>query len=355
MAAMSPGAQAVAFRTAAARHRYSQQYTLSNVSLGKRYTIALNNIGYLSEIQVVGDFTISNTLGTVTDADQAKYNWFPTIALRSPQGTQVWQTNSRDLFNFNFRLFKSVVPSGDPNWVTLNAGSTSSQNIHFRLRIPVSGNDGRNFDLGMLMRQISNNQFFLDLQIAAVADLVGSGTDVFTLTTGTVTVEEIYYDAVIQGSNVQPPNFQQYIRLRSLASPALINGVNDIRYDTGPVVTDAMFLCINNGAADTNAGGSASSTLTQIQVLANKGNNIDTRTGNRLVYDNYMHLGKALPGGVTHEDFWDDVEEVNQTLGRDLINSALAAQFDFMYQYSGTPAGTSYIEEFYRELVTLGA
>lgn len=348
---------ALTYREAAARHRYSQQYTV-NWKTGKRTSLPLNNIGYLSEIQIVGDITVVIAVGgtTPTDTDAAKYNWLPYIGLRSPQGTQVWSTNSRDLFAFNFRLTKSVQPSGDPAWVMPTYGTPGTYNVHFRLRIPVSANDGRNFDMGMLMRQISNNQFFLDIQMAAASDVVGTGTN-FSITDASsiLTVEEIYYDAVIQGSNVQPPNFQQYLRLRSLQSNALVNGQNDLRYDTGPVIADAMFLAINNSAFDANAGGSSSANLTQIQLLANKGNNIDTRTGNRLVYDNYMHLGKALPGGWTHEDYFDDLEEVNATLGRDLINSALAAQLDFMYQYSGTPAGTSYIEQFFREIVTLGA
>lgn len=343
----TPG-NAVAFRSAAARHRYSLQYS-QPWNTGKRITIPLNNIGYLNEIQILLALTVTvGTAGTVTDAVQAKTNYLPFIGLRSPQGSQVWSTSSRQINSFNYRLQRGQNPTTDPSYATWAPSSATAQNVNLRLRIPCAGNDGRNFDVGMLMRQISNNQYFLDLQMAALSDLIGSGTVVVSGITGTITVEEIYYDAVIDGSNVVPPNFSQFIRLRGLQSPALVAGQNDVRYDTGPILTDAIFTLINNGAADGTI-----SNLTSIEVDANRGNKIDYLTGSRIAYDNTQHLGQQFPAGVYHLDYNDDMEQVNSTLGRDFINSALAAQFDFLAQYAGVPTGASYIDEFFREIVTL--
>lgn len=338
------------FREAAARHRFSLQYSIPWAT-GARVTVPLNNIGYLNELQILFNLTVTvGTAGTVTDAVQAKTNYLPYLALRSPQGAQIWSTNSRDIDAFNFRLWKNRSAASDPSYATWSPGSATAQSVIYRLRIPVAMNDDYNFDLGLLMRQISNNQFFLDMQFATFANLIGTGSVVITSIAGTVVVEEIYYDAVVAGSNVQPPNFSQFIRLRSLQSNALVQGQNDVRYDTGPIMTDAMHLFVNNSSAD----GSIPN-LSYINFVANKGNSIDNRTGQRIAYDNAMHLGQALPAGWYHEDFNDDNEMVNATRARDFINSALAAQLDFLAQYGGTPSGTSYIESLYREIVTLAA
>jgi hypothetical protein len=343
--------QPVPFRVAAARHRKSLQYTISPWVNSQRITIPLINVGYLAELQLYFALTQTIVTGTVTDAAQANSNYFPFVGLRSPQGEYIWTSNSRDFFDFQYRLERSVTPSTDPSYAAPNYGSSSAQAVTFRLRIPVSLNDGQNFDFGLIMRQISNNQFFLDVQFAnGGSDLVGAGSAVISSITGSVVVEEIYYDAVQANSNVIPPNFNQYVRLRSITSPPLVNGQNDVRYDTGPIMVDALHRIINNGAADGTIAN-----CQYIQFLANKGNEIDNRTGVRLAYDNTMHLGKALRAGVYHEDFMDDAGLVNQTKARDFINSNLAAQLDFLLQYGGSPSGNSVIQSFYREIVTLGA
>ena len=348
---MQAASNGVPFKVAAARHRQSLVKTI-NWATGQRQSIPLDNTGYLNGGQLVADLTVTvGTTGTVTDAAQAASNFFPYIGLRSPQGEQVWSTNSRDVWDFNYRLDAGVNPASDAQYATWAPGTAGAQAVHFRLRIPVALNDKRNFDFGMLMRQINNNQFTLDLQMAAFSDLVGAGTCVITSITGTVSWEEVFYDAVQQGSGVVPPNFAQYVRLRSITAPnALAQGQNDVSYSTGPVLVDAFHRLINNGSAD-----GVITNLASIEVKANKGNSIEYRTGSRLAYDQLMHLGKALRAGVYHEDFCDDTDSVNETTARDFINSNLATQMDFFMQYNGAPAGTSQIQSLYREIVTLAA
>jgi hypothetical protein len=342
--------QSIPFRAASARHRKSSVYTIPWAS-GSRVSLGLNNIGYQNELQIKLNLTLTvSGSGTVTDAANAVSNYLPIIGLRSPQGEYIWSTNSRDLFDFQYRYWDSVTPSSDPSYATWSPASATAQNVQLRLRIPTAINDGTNFDFGMLMRQISNNQFYLDLNMANLtSDLQGAGSCTISSITGTITVEEIYYDAV-QDPRVIPPNFNQYIRLRSAQSPSLITGLNDVRYDTGPVIMDALHRIMNNGAADGTIANVA-----YIQTLANKGNEIDNRTGDRLAFDSTMHLGKNFRAGCYHLDFCDDADLVNATKGRDLINSNLAAQLDFMIQYGGTPSGSSNINTVYREIVTLGA
>jgi hypothetical protein len=228
-----------------------------------------------------------------------------------------------------------------------------------RFRIPVSFNDGDQFDMGLLMRQISNSQFYLTLQMAAMADLVGAGTGAQTVT-GTMIVEEIYYEAVAVNGPVAPPNFTNIVRLRSNQTSGLVNGNNDLRYDQGPVLTDAFIRPMNAGAVDATAPSLTAQpgNLGYIQLLANLANEVDNRTGYRLRYDNAQHLGKVLRPGIVHEDFFDDTgggDLVNTTKMRDFINSNACSQLDFWVNYLGSPGANSFIAVFYREVVALGA
>lgn len=347
---MSAGNGPVPFKQEAAQHRESLVQSF-DWSSGRKKTLRLDNVGYLNEGHLILDLTMDvTTTGTVTDADAAQSNFFPFIGLRSPQGEQVWSTNSRDIFDKNYMLDKAVNPTSDPSHAAWSPSTAGNQSLHLHLRIPVALNNKRNFDFGMLMRQISNNQFMLDLQMANPSDLVGSGTCVVAIS-GTVTWEETYYDAVEEGSNVTPPNFAQYIRRRSqLEGNALVKGSNDVKYDCGPVLIDTFHRLINNGTADATI-----SDLSYIQVKANKGNEIENRTGERMAYDQTMHLGQALRSGVYRNDYQDDTDNVNETTARDFINSNMASQLDFFIQFNGTPAGTAQIESYYDEIVTLGA
>ncbi len=339
------------FRTAAARHRKSLVYTVPWIT-GGRTSIGLNNVGYLNELQVKVNLTVTvGSAGTVTDAAAFASNFFPNIGLRSPAGEQIWYWSSRDIYDFNYRYQTVMTPASDPSYAAASNASATAQNVQFRLRLPVALNDGTGFDLGMLMRQVSNNTYYLDLQFCnGGSDLVGAGTTVISSITGTVYVEEIYYDAVLANSAVTPPDFSHFIRMRSITSSALINGQNVLQYAVGPVVTDAMFRFINNGAADATI-----SNVNQIQLQSDSSTEIDNRTGDRYAYDQTMHLGKALRAGMYHFDACDDLENVNQTRGRDFINSNLAAQLQWNIIYAGTPTGTSNIQQIYREIIGLSS
>jgi hypothetical protein len=228
-----------------------------------------------------------------------------------------------------------------------------------RFRIPVSFNDGDQFDMGLLMRQISNSQFYLTLQMAQVTDLIGAGTGAFTSVTGSIIVEEIYYEAVANNGPVMAPNFTNIVRLRSNQTSSLVNGNNDLRYDQGPVLTDAFIRPMNAGAVDTTASSITAQpgNLGYVQFLANLANEVDNRTGYRLRYDNAQHLGKVLRPGIVHEDFFDDTgggSAVNTTRMRDFINSNASSQLDFWVNYLGSPGANSFIAVFYREVVALG-
>lgn len=369
--------QAIPFRAGACRHRKSNVYSIPWAS-GQRVMLPLNNVGYLAEIQIwlQLSMTISTTLAP-TDAQALYSNLLPFINLQTPQGEQVWTTNARDIYDFQYRLFygaqgllgqPSAAPANasqggpvvfDPSFQNLTALTAGTYPISLRYRIPVSFNDGDQFDMGLLMRQISNSQFYLTLQMAAITDLIGSGTGAFSAFTGNMIVEEIYYEAVAVNGPVNPPNFTNIVRLRSNQTSSLVNGNNDLRYDQGPVLTDALIRPMNAGAVDTTAPTNAvqPGNLGYIQFLANLANEVDNRTGYRLRYDNAEHLGKVMRPGVVHEDFFDDTgggSAVNVTRMRDFINSNASSQLDFWVNYLGVPGVNSYIAVFYREVVALG-
>lgn len=340
----------VQFRTAAARHRKSSIYTIPWVT-GGRTSQGLNNVGYLNALQIVAQLSIVvGTGGTVSDA-AAQLNFLPTIGLRSPAGEQIWSWSSRELYDYNYRYFPVVTPQTDPSFANWTPGTAATYPIVLRWLAPVALNDGSGFDLGMLMRQISNNQYYLDLQFAANSDLVGTGTSVITSITGNIVVEEVFYDAIAANADppVIPPDFSHFIRMRGIQSNALVNGQNVLQYAVGPVIVDNLLRVINNSIADASAIANTSF----VQLQSDSSTEIDNRTGQRLAYDTTMHLGKAMRPGVFLEDYCDDVDKVNATMGRDFINSNLAAQLQYNYQYTGTPTGTSFIQQTYREIIGL--
>lgn len=341
---------AVPFRTAAARHRKSSIYTIPWIT-GGRQSIGLNNVGYLNALRILCNLSIVvGTGGTVSDA-AAQLNFLPTIGLRSPAGEQIWSWSSRELYDYNMRYFPVVTPQTDPSFTNWTPGTAATYPVQLRLYAPLALNDGTGFDLGMLMRQLSNNQYYLDLQFAANADLVGTGTSVISSITGSIIVSEVFYDAIAANANppVAPPDFSHFIRMRGIQSNALVNGQNVIQYAVGPVIVDNLFRVMNNSIADA----SAVANTAFVQLQSDSSTEIDNRTGADLAYDVTMHLGKAMRPGVFLEDYCDDVDKVNATMGRDFINSNLAAQLQYNFQYTGTPTGTSFIQQTYREIIGL--
>ena len=343
---------AVPFRTAAARHRKSSVYTIPWATGGST-SIGLNNVGYLNALQIVMQLSVTvGTGGTVQDA-AAALDYIPRLGLRSPAGEQIWSWSTRELYDYNYRYFPVVTPASDPSGAQFVPATTGAQSVNLRLLAPLALNDGSGFDLGMLMRQISNNQYYLDLQFATTAQLVGTGSCVISGITGNVVVEEVFYDAIAANANppVIPPDFSHFIRMRGIQGPALLQGQNVLFYAVGPVIVDNLFRVMNNGAADA----SVLANTAFVQLQSDSSTEIDNRTGQRLGFDQTMHLGKAMRAGVILEDYCDDVDKVNATMGRDFINSNLAAQLQYNFQYTGTPSGTSFIQTTYREIIGLAS
>jgi hypothetical protein len=172
------------FRAGAARHRttsYTQTFTP-----GIPIQIPLNRQGYLAELQVKFEGTVTvGSAGTVTDP-YATVNLFPLIALRSPQGDYLISLSSRSLYNFQHRFKWSTLealPNGAsqignvrPGSSTFSPASATAQAVDLSYRIPISMNLGQCFETGLLLAQVANNDFYLQLNCAQASDLVGSGT-----------------------------------------------------------------------------------------------------------------------------------------------------------------------------------
>jgi hypothetical protein len=339
-----------AYRTVAARNRQALSYSIPWVT-GGRSTLQLKNTGYFAKayLEILVALVVG-TGGTVTDADGAQSNFLPFVGLKNPEGEYIWSTNSRDLVDFAYRRAPGTTPFGDPSYVAWTPATPGTYNVDLRIPIDVSMNDGFNFDTGMLMRSLSNQFFYIEVQMAATTDLVGSGTCSITSITGSINVEEVFYDAFNQNAypDVIAPQFNELVRLRSLQSNALLNGQNDLSYAVGPTLTDAFFRIMNNGNRDATI-----TNLTYIDVRSATAQSIDFRTGKRLAFDQYEHLGKALRAGVYHEDFFDDTSMVNATRARDFLNTSDTTMLDFFVQYGGTPTGTSFVNQFFRELTAV--
>lgn len=359
------------FRQAAARHKNGNAYQKSYVAGQPIYT-PLNRQGYLNRMWL--NFNGTVTVGTAATAGDipdtgSLINFFPFISIKSPQGDYIHSYTARSLWEFQHRLHPATLPGAingqttagviDPTFVGINPASASAQAVNVNYEIPIGLNDGLNFDTGMLMRQVANNDFVLQLTCAQPSDLYGpantlSGTaSHFTITsiTGTIYIEEEWYEAV-DPRQVQAPDFHSIIKIRDQVYAPLVIGDNYVPYSLGPTLLDAMHRVVLNLQGDTSGG----TALNYIKMLVNKQVEIENRRGADVRRDNFYHLIKSLPNGVFHLDFFDDSNEVNVTRARDFINSNLASQLDTVFNIaSGTTLSSPYVSTTYRELVTLGA
>lgn len=358
------------FRAAAARHKNGNAYTRAWTT-GQPIYITLNRQGYLNRMFLNAALVV--TVGTVdAGTDLPDYgtlnNFFPTIAIKSPQGDYIHSYSSRSLLNFNHRLHPATVPvtikgitnTGitDPTFAGINVASATAQNININYEIPIGLNDGLNFDTGMLMRQVANNDFTLQLNCANFTDLYGLSATAgtvghFTITsiTGSIFIEEEWYEAV-NPQLVIPPDFHSIVKLRDQQFGPLVLGDNYIPYSLGPTLLDNLLMINTNNGADSSNGAN----FNTIKMLVNKQVEIENRRGVDVRRDNFYHLIKALQPGVFHLDFFDDSDEVNVTRARDFINSNLASQLDTVINIAtGTTLNNPVVVSMYRELVTLGA
>lgn len=331
----------------AARHQ--NVHSTDAFAIGQTIYRPLRRSGYLAGLKINVNGQIGVTTGTQDDAD-AITNILPFIGIKSPQGTYLVSLSSRDLFDFNYRLKRGVSPASDPSYAPINAGATSTQTINYNFFLPIAMNAGLNVETGLLMRQIANCDFMLEMRCAQSSDLAGSGTlAIAAAGTGVVvTVEEIWFEAV-DPANTVPPPFNTFVRLRSqlALTPLAAGAVNPINYPVGPVILDAMFRTVENKVA-------AHANIQQLQLQSNFNNVIQARNADQVRLDNYWDYGKAFPNGVFLLNFTDDGAAVNESRMRDIINSIAAAELDFFVQTKQAfNAANSSVTAIYRELVPL--
>lgn len=331
----------------AARHQ--NVHSTDTFTIGQTIYRPLRRSGYLAGLKINVNGQIGVTTGTQDDAD-AITNILPFIGIKSPQGTYLVSLSSRDLFNFDYRLKRGVSPASDPSYAPINPAQTATQTINYNFFLPISLNAGLNVETGLLMRQISNNDFMLEMKCATSADLAGAGTlAIAAAGTGvTVTVEEVWFEAVDPATTTPPP-FNTFVRLRSqlALSPLVAGQGNVVNYPVGPVLLDAMLRVQENKAA-------AHANVSQLQLQSNFNNVIQARNGDQVRLDNYWDYGKAFPNGVFLLNFTDDGATVNESRMRDIINSIAAAELDFFVQTkAGFNAANSGVTMIYRELVPL--
>lgn len=356
---MANAAPTRSFRQVATRHRttsYVQSYTR-----GQPLYIQLNRQGYLSELRIKFEGTVTvGTAGTVTDP-YATINFFPQIGLRSPQGDYLVSLSSRSLWTQNFRYRDNTVdalPFGvslagiqRPDAAMFNPGSATAQAVDISYTLPIAMNVGENFDTGLLLTQIANNDFVLQLNCANNTDLVGSGTCVITSITGSIYIEAVWFE-LVDPSQAMVPDIHTICRLRDSTFNPLVTGDNYISYQLGPVLMDEILTLYTNVTPDSSNGVN----FNYIKKLANRQIEMENRRGKDIYRDQFIDFGKQLPNGVFWLNFFDDYSTVNVTRARDFINSNLAAQLDTVVNIaSGTTLSSAQCVSIYRELVTLGA
>lgn len=331
------------FWRAAARHR-NVHTTITFVS-GQTLNIPLRKSGYLSEFRINVNGTVTpGAAATAVDTD-ALVNLLPTIGLKSAQGSYLHNYSMRDLFDFNYRLHGGgVSPASDPSFQMFAIGTTTAQPVNINLQMPMSINSGINVETGLLMRQIPNAEFTLELRCATPSDLTATAASMaFALT---ITIEEVWFEAV--GAGVVPPAFNTIVRLRKqIFGPVVAGGDFEIKYPVQPTILDLMTRTIENGAA-------AHANVNTLSLVANHQNQVESRRMADIRAENYRQYGKAFRTGVALQDFCDDGDGCNETRSRDFINSAGAAELtEVVNTKNGFNTANSEVDVIIRELVPL--
>jgi hypothetical protein len=358
----APSQQLPSFRSAAARHR-NTNYVV-NFTQGLPIQIPLNRQGYLAELRIKFEGTVTTSAGGTVNDPYASTNLFPSISIRSPQGDYLVSLSARSLFNFQHRFQPSIIEAAPhavgqiglvrPDAFQFDPTIAAAQTVDIAYQIPLSLNLGQNFETGLVLAQIANNDFYLQLNCANPSDLLGGGgTAVISSITGTVYIEQIWFE-LVDPQQVQAPDIHSIARLRDSIFSPLVIGDNYVSYQLGPVMMDAMHLIIDGATpqGDTSNGVN----FNYLKLLANRQIEIENRRGRDVFRDNFYELQKQLPHGVFLLNFMDDYSEVNVTRARDFINSNLAAQLDTVINVAaGTVVAGSSVTSIYRELITLGA
>lgn len=346
MAAAQTKTAKKSFWRGAARHK-NVHTTIAFVS-GTTLTIPLRKNGYASafRINVNGTVTPSLAAGTAQDPD-ALVNLLPFIGIKSAQGAYLHSYSMRDLFDYNYRLHNVVSPASDPTFANFAIGTAAAQPVNINLEIPLSLNSDLNVETGMVLRQIPNSEFYMELRCAVPGDLVGSGTGTISAFSLTITIEELWFEAV--GADTQAPAFNTAVRLRSQTfSPINSGGATEFKYPVQPTILDAMHRIVDGGVAS----------LTNHQTLglvANHQNQVELRRTPDIRAENYRQYGKTFRNGILLQDFTDDSGVPNSTRSRDFINSQAAAELNFVHQTASAFNSTnSSAQIILRELVPLG-
>jgi len=335
------------FRSVAARHRISQRYVAAFTS-GAPIYVQLSPNGLLAKhrLNMNGTVTVGTT-GSVTDSDQINA-FFDRINLRSPQGTAIHSYQSRSLFDWDYRLHSFTSPASDPSYAIWAPGTSGAQAVNVNYEIDYNLDPGLNFEQGLIMRQLQGVFWTLELFCTSPGVLVGAGTCVVSSITGTVTIEEDYYEYQ-DPTTVAGLNFAVAVQLRDRTQQAIgSNGQNIIRYDPGPVLLDAVHRAVSNGVAD-------HADVAYIALLLDTDTTVDQRTSADLRRDFYQDYAKNARNGVLPFTFFDDTGIVNSSRGRDALDSNLAASLEWNVQTgSGWNSTNSGVTTFYRELITFG-
>ena len=333
------------FWQVAARHR--DNVAQPAFAFGQPIRQDLPKSGYKSELRLHVFGTIGVTAGTVTDPD-ALSNWFPFIGIKSSQGGYLHSYSMRDLIDWNNRMFRGVGPLMSPRFAGINIGSTSTQNIDVTVVVPISLNDGINVETGLLNTQNGRNTFTVELICANVSDLVGTGSLALANPALTVSIDEIYYDAVDNQPNVIPPKFNAIVKLRTESHAGMAAGSDfDIPYPVNPTLIDAMHRVVENSAA-------AHVNVSAISMKSNFTQQIERRFANDIREENYRAMGKDPRAGMFWINFCDDGSGINESRMRDWINSLAATQLDtFVTTKSGFNTTGSRVDSLYREVVPL--
>jgi hypothetical protein len=285
--------------------------------------ITIPQVGYLANIviQFRGTITLSGA-GALTD--KGPWNLLNKLTLASNQGAaNLVDLTGYGAFVSHFWLNEGsasnragigdTVPSADYFAAPVAGGANVWALTYY---IPVSANDGRNFEIGLINLQAPEVRLQLNLTCGALLD----PSTLVTATTGTFHIFYEFYEAPNPALVLQPPAMV----VRTLEDVVPIVAVGDLTYQIprqGTLLQLASYITLNAARSDS---------IDNFAMRVNKTDSVYSIERQLFKWQQRMRYLCELPVGVYHWDFWNAEKEVSQGDTRDALDTEAVTTMDFI-------------------------
>ncbi len=241
----------------------------------------------------------------------------------------------------------------NPNYLTYNPASATSQSFHYVVSDSIALNTGVNADRFLLAAQARNYDIVIDATFGSnpngtaptAIGGIGANTEVATIS-GTLYIEGMYYLDPDYSKFAAPDGTQVQQVLDDLTYTNVSIGDNVIPVVpiNGPQYLQLAFKPIFNNVIDAPG---PTAKMTHVRFRVNNAQDLYDVSSQTLFQENFEHYARALPFGYYCLDFLDDMSLVNavSAAGTKVLSTATLASLELICTVaSGTTTTNSLIK-----------